>query len=74
MTRPTTGAASPFFTQASEPPLITLPPLLPPPHDPTHFPPWMIRTLQTILTPSNFIYPIFVHDGEEDIPINSMPG
>ena len=29
---------------------------------------------QTILTPANFIYPIFVHDGEEDIPIDSMPG
>lgn len=29
---------------------------------------------ETILTPSNFIYPIFVHDGEEDIPIDSMPG
>lgn len=29
---------------------------------------------ETILTPSNFIYPIFVHDGEEDIPIASMPG
>ena len=29
---------------------------------------------QTILTPSNFIYPIFVHDGEDDIPIESMPG
>jgi porphobilinogen synthase len=26
------------------------------------------------LTPANFIYPIFVHDGEEDIPIDSMPG
>ena len=30
--------------------------------------------LQTILTPANFIYPIFVHDGEDDIPIESMPG
>ena len=29
---------------------------------------------ETILTPSNFIYPIFVHAGEEDIPIASMPG
>ena len=26
------------------------------------------------MTPANFIYPIFVHDGEEDIPIDSMPG
>lgn len=26
------------------------------------------------MTPSNFIYPIFVHDGEDDIPIDSMPG
>ena len=29
---------------------------------------------QTVLSPSNFIYPIFVHDGEDDIPIKSMPG
>lgn len=26
------------------------------------------------MSPSNFIYPIFVHDGDEDIPIDSMPG
>jgi len=29
---------------------------------------------ETVLSPSNFIYPIFVHDGEDDIPIKSMPG
>eukprot|EP00747_Dinoflagellata_sp_TGD_P069825 gnl/TRDRNA2_/TRDRNA2_156305_c0_seq1.p1 gnl/TRDRNA2_/TRDRNA2_156305_c0~~gnl/TRDRNA2_/TRDRNA2_156305_c0_seq1.p1 ORF type:complete len:320 (-),score=77.72 gnl/TRDRNA2_/TRDRNA2_156305_c0_seq1:24-983(-) len=29
---------------------------------------------ETILTPANFIMPVFVHDGEEDIPIPSMPG
>ena len=30
---------------------------------------------ETILTPDNFIYPIFVHDeGDENIPIGSMPG
>ena len=29
---------------------------------------------ETILTPSNFIYPIFVHEGDENIPIGSMPG
>jgi porphobilinogen synthase len=29
---------------------------------------------ETILQPANFIYPIFVHDGDEDIPILSMPG
>lgn len=26
------------------------------------------------LTPANIIYPVFVHDGDEDIPIPSMPG
>ena len=26
------------------------------------------------MSPSNFIYPIFVHDGDDDIPIDSMPG
>jgi len=29
---------------------------------------------ETILTPDNFIYPMFVHDGEDEIPIGSMPG
>lgn len=30
---------------------------------------------ETILTPANFIYPIFVHDdSDEDVPILSMPG
>jgi len=29
---------------------------------------------ETILTPSNFLLPVFVHDGEEDIPISAMPG
>ncbi|KAK3248091.1 hypothetical protein CYMTET_42431 [Cymbomonas tetramitiformis] len=29
---------------------------------------------ETFLTPSNFILPVFVHDGEDDIPIGAMPG
>nr|AQM36869.1 delta-aminolevulinate dehydratase [Lepidodinium chlorophorum] len=29
---------------------------------------------ETVLTAANFIWPVFVHDGEEDIPISSMPG
>lgn len=29
---------------------------------------------ETTLSPANFIWPIFVHDGLEDIPISSMPG
>eukprot|EP00746_Dinoflagellata_sp_MGD_P143091 gnl/MRDRNA2_/MRDRNA2_75967_c0_seq1.p1 gnl/MRDRNA2_/MRDRNA2_75967_c0~~gnl/MRDRNA2_/MRDRNA2_75967_c0_seq1.p1 ORF type:complete len:457 (-),score=103.55 gnl/MRDRNA2_/MRDRNA2_75967_c0_seq1:200-1570(-) len=29
---------------------------------------------ETVLTPANFIMPVFVHDGTEDIPISSMPG
>lgn len=29
---------------------------------------------ETFITPSNFILPVFVHDGEEDIPIGAMPG
>lgn len=29
---------------------------------------------ETELSPANFINPCFVHDGEEDIPISSMPG
>lgn len=26
------------------------------------------------ITPANLILPVFVHDGEENIPIESMPG
>merc|ERR1719491_1660511 len=29
---------------------------------------------ETELSPANFINPVFVHDGTEDIPITSMPG
>eukprot|EP00929_Paragymnodinium_shiwhaense_P030043 TRINITY_DN17091_c0_g1_i1.p1 TRINITY_DN17091_c0_g1~~TRINITY_DN17091_c0_g1_i1.p1 ORF type:complete len:447 (-),score=122.89 TRINITY_DN17091_c0_g1_i1:115-1455(-) len=29
---------------------------------------------ETSLSAANFILPLFVHDGEEDIPISSMPG
>jgi porphobilinogen synthase len=29
---------------------------------------------ETTLSPANFINPVFVHDGTEDIPIPSMPG
>jgi len=29
---------------------------------------------ETTLTPANFIMPVFVHEGQEDIPISSMPG
>merc|ERR1719362_1059779 len=29
---------------------------------------------ETTLTPANFIMPVFVHDGTEDVPISSMPG
>ena len=29
---------------------------------------------ETIVRPDNFILPVFVHDGERDIPIDSMPG
>lgn len=29
---------------------------------------------ETYLDPANFILPVFVHDGEENIPIESMPG
>lgn len=29
---------------------------------------------ETVLTPANFILPLFVHDGADDIPISSMPG
>ncbi len=29
---------------------------------------------ETFLSPSNFIMPVFVHDGEKNIPIDSMPG
>ncbi len=30
--------------------------------------------MQTVLTPHNFLLPLFVHDGEDDIPIGAMPG
>lgn len=29
---------------------------------------------ETFLHPANFILPVFVHDGEQNIPIDSMPG
>ena len=29
---------------------------------------------ETFLHPANFILPVFVHDGEDNIPIDSMPG
>ena len=29
---------------------------------------------ETTLSPSDFVQPLFVHDGEEDVPIPSMPG
>lgn len=32
----------------------------------------MVR--ENIVTPSNFIYPLFIHDDDVDMPISSMPG
>ena len=32
----------------------------------------MVR--ENIVTPSNFIYPLFIHDDDVDVPISSMPG
>ena len=29
---------------------------------------------ETFVHPGNFILPVFVHDGEQNIPIESMPG
>mmetsp|Transcript_29016 Transcript_29016/g.55658 ORF Transcript_29016/g.55658 Transcript_29016/m.55658 type:complete len:404 (+) Transcript_29016:54-1265(+) len=29
---------------------------------------------ETSMSPANFILPVFVHDGEDDIPIGAMPG
>ncbi|BDA43609.1 Delta-aminolevulinic acid dehydratase, chloroplastic [Coccomyxa sp. Obi] len=29
---------------------------------------------ETFITPSNLILPVFIHDGEQNIPISSMPG
>ncbi|CAD5314750.1 unnamed protein product [Arabidopsis thaliana] len=29
---------------------------------------------ETNISPANFIYPLFIHEGEVDIPITSMPG
>ena len=29
---------------------------------------------ETIVRPANFILPVFVHDGDKNIPIDSMPG
>eukprot|EP00232_Nephroselmis_pyriformis_P003739 CAMPEP_0182913628 /NCGR_PEP_ID=MMETSP0034_2-20130328/38139_1 /TAXON_ID=156128 /ORGANISM="Nephroselmis pyriformis, Strain CCMP717" /LENGTH=417 /DNA_ID=CAMNT_0025050355 /DNA_START=20 /DNA_END=1273 /DNA_ORIENTATION=- len=29
---------------------------------------------ENIVTPANFILPLFIHDGEDDIPIGAMPG
>ena len=41
-------------------------------------PQWLKRArpprVQTSLSPSNFLLPLFVHDGDEDIPIGAMPG
>lgn len=32
----------------------------------------MVR--ENIVTPSNFIYPLFIHNGDSNVPIPSMPG
>ncbi|KAF9623558.1 hypothetical protein IFM89_003348 [Coptis chinensis] len=29
---------------------------------------------ETYLSPSHFVYPLFIHEGEEDTPIGAMPG
>ncbi|KAK1548830.1 hypothetical protein Q3G72_007343 [Acer saccharum] len=29
---------------------------------------------ETHLSPANFVYPLFIHEGEEDTPIGAMPG
>ncbi|CAN8239122.1 unnamed protein product [Cochlearia groenlandica] len=29
---------------------------------------------ETNLSPANFVYPLFIHEGEEDTPIGAMPG
>ncbi|TKY74254.1 Delta-aminolevulinic acid dehydratase [Spatholobus suberectus] len=29
---------------------------------------------ETSISPANFVYPLFVHEGEEDTPIGAMPG
>ena len=29
---------------------------------------------ETLLAPSHFVYPLFVHEGDEDVPIGAMPG
>ncbi|KAH7575976.1 hypothetical protein JRO89_XS02G0266700 [Xanthoceras sorbifolium] len=29
---------------------------------------------ETYLSPANFVYPLFIHEGEEDTPIGAMPG
>ncbi|KAK9107201.1 hypothetical protein Syun_023212 [Stephania yunnanensis] len=29
---------------------------------------------ETYLTPANLVYPLFIHEGEEDTPIGAMPG
>ena len=29
---------------------------------------------ETFITPSNYILPLFVHEGDSDIPIGTMPG
>ncbi|CAH9108926.1 unnamed protein product [Cuscuta europaea] len=29
---------------------------------------------ETTLSPANFVYPLFIHEGEEDTPIRAMPG
>ncbi|CAK9142929.1 unnamed protein product [Ilex paraguariensis] len=29
---------------------------------------------ETTLSPANFVYPLFIHEGEEDSPIGAMPG
>ncbi|KAJ6306979.1 hypothetical protein OIU78_022142, partial [Salix suchowensis] len=29
---------------------------------------------ETSISPANFVYPLFIHEGEEDTPIGAMPG
>ncbi|KAL0712485.1 hypothetical protein Bca4012_019463 [Brassica carinata] len=40
----------------------------------THSPTVRAAFQETDISPANFVYPLFIHEGEEDTPIGAMPG
>lgn len=62
-------AAAPFGT-----PLVTPLPLKRRPRRNRKSPVLRASFQETSISPANFVYPLFIHEGEEDVPIGAMPG